>query len=152
MIYRQIDQSTVTSLGNTKGAYVFVFLLVCPTEVTLRGRLRATLLPGWYLYCGSANGPGGMQSRLKRHFRRDKKIHWHIDRLTTEAADIMAYAFEGGSECKLVRQLCTTGDFRHVIAGFGSSDCHACESHLLMPRLPMNGGRDSVNERLRGFF
>lgn len=35
---------------------------------------------GYYLYIGSAFGPGGIKSRVSRHFKQ-KKPHWHIDYL-----------------------------------------------------------------------
>ncbi|MFL5280923.1 MAG: DUF123 domain-containing protein [Rhodopila sp.] len=35
-------------------------------------RPAASLLPGRYLYAGSARGPGGMRARLDRHLRRNK--------------------------------------------------------------------------------
>lgn len=33
---------------------------------------------GWYLYVGSAFGPGGLRSRVLRHWRRRKPRHWHV--------------------------------------------------------------------------
>ena len=34
---------------------------------------------GYYLYVGSAKR--GLEARIKRHLRKDKKIFWHIDYL-----------------------------------------------------------------------
>ena len=45
--------------------------------------------PGWYVYIGSAFGPGGITARVTRHARAAKRLHWHIDYLL-EHADIEA--------------------------------------------------------------
>jgi len=40
------------------------------------------LKPGLYAYVGSAFGPGGLRARISRHWRREKRRHWHIDWIT----------------------------------------------------------------------
>ncbi len=42
-----------------------------------------SLRQGYYIYVGSAFGPGGVNARVSRHFRNTKKLHWHIDYLRT---------------------------------------------------------------------
>jgi len=42
---------------------------------------KLDLLPGYYIYIGSAFGPGGVRARMLRHLRADKPKHWHIDYL-----------------------------------------------------------------------
>ena len=37
--------------------------------------------PGYYVYVGSAHGPGGVKARIRRHYRKTKRTHWHIDYL-----------------------------------------------------------------------
>ena len=55
-----------------KGTYAL--LLACHSAASLQvgrwGLLHT--LPGNYIYVGSAFGPGGLESRLSRHFRSDK--------------------------------------------------------------------------------
>jgi len=99
--------------------------------VVARRGLEHSFTPGWYAYAGSANGPGGLRARLARHFRQDKKQHWHVDPLTMAAARIAAFAVTGGVECELADRLSASGEFRHVGGHFGSSDCRSCPSHLL---------------------
>lgn len=89
------------------------------------------LKPGWYVYSGSANGPGGIRARVGRHMRRAKRQHWHIDGLTGFADKRSALVLPGGSECALVHAMEATGRFAHPAPGFGSTDCRACASHLL---------------------
>ncbi len=77
---------------------------------------------GYYMYVGSAKV--GI-SRVCRHFKKGKKLRWHIDYLT-EAADVVcAYLFTG-EECELSRML--AGKYSGI-KGFGCSDCE-CETHL----------------------
>ena len=117
-------------LPTEKGAYLLALHLARPFAGTLRGTPFA-LSPGWYTYCGSANGPGGIKARVSRHFRSDKKSHWHVDPLTVAAEDMWSFAFPGGSECELVAFLMETSAFSQPLPGFGSSDCASCRSHLL---------------------
>jgi len=110
------------------GAYVVAIAIAAPLTVRLGGGLSARLRPGRYLYCGSAYGPGGLQARLARHFRKDKSIRWHVDQLTTAGEVRGAWAVALGNECELVERL----RFLPVpIDGFGATDCTHCRSHLL---------------------
>jgi Uri superfamily endonuclease len=34
---------------------------------------------GYYVYIGSAFGPGGLQARVRRHLKAVSCLHWHID-------------------------------------------------------------------------
>lgn len=100
------------------------------------GRNRQQILrPDWYVYVGSAYGPGGLASRIGRHFRKQKKNHWHIDKLTTEAKHICALPAESGAQCDLAEKLSRLPEFDHPLPGFGSSDCRRCISHLLVHTL-----------------
>lgn len=90
------------------------------------------LAPGWYVYAGSACGPGGIRARLARHFRPDKRAHWHIDQLTgSTRVRVWASVLPDLHECDLVANLEATGNFHAACAGFGSSDCRQCAAHLL---------------------
>ena len=86
------------------------------------------LRPGRYFYCGSANGPGGLRSRLARHMRHGKSLHWHVDQLTERGTVMGSWIVPNGRECELVAML---GALPMPIPGFGSSDCMHCGSHLL---------------------
>jgi Uri superfamily endonuclease len=119
---------TAETIPTEPGAYVLAVLLHSAVEVALPGRAPLTLEPGRYLYCGSAHGPGGLRARLGRHMRPDKKVRWHIDRLTTTGEVLGAWIFAGVTECDLVAQL----NFLPTPAPrFGATDCKRCPSHLL---------------------
>lgn len=125
-----VTASSLDRAPNGPGAYTLVLRLGSPVPFK-RGRDRHILSPGWYVYSGSARGPGGIRARLRRHFRRDKSIHWHVDQLTTVAEQITALAIENGSECEIVDRLIRSKLFTPAVRGFGSSDCSRCTAHLL---------------------
>lgn len=115
------------------GVYALVFRL----EELLRldiGRLgERALEPGWYLYVGSARGPGGLAARLAYHFRPGKRPHWHVDYLTTRVKPL-AVIFStqpSARECAWVQRLLALPGVQAPWPGFGSSDCRQCPAHLL---------------------
>jgi histidyl-tRNA synthetase len=110
-----------------RGAYVLLIETSAPVAVSI-ARARCKLTSGRYLYCGSANGPGGLHARLARHMRREKAVRWHVDQLTTRGIVRGAWIFPEGDECALVARL---AHLPTPIPGFGSSDCRRCRSHLL---------------------
>ena len=111
------------------GAYLLLIELTKVTDVQLSNKVSASLVPGRYLYAGSAYGPGGLKARIARHMRRAKAQRWHVDQLTKNGVR-GSWTFQGCNECDLV-------DMNSVlpvpIVGFGSTDCKRCRSHLLGP-------------------
>jgi Uri superfamily endonuclease len=110
------------------GAYILQIDLDEPVLVKTASKPRAELPPGRYFYCGSAHGPGGLRSRLARHMRRGKSVHWHIDQLTERGTVTGTWIVCNGRECDLVAMLAL---LPMPVRGFGSSDCSRCRSHLL---------------------
>jgi Uri superfamily endonuclease len=70
--------------------------------VTIAGRSPTELTAGRFLYCGSANGPGGLSARLARHMRHGKSVHWHIDQLTERGIITGSWIVPNGRQCELV--------------------------------------------------
>lgn len=117
------------NLPRVSGAYILLIKVRSQLSIGY-GKRSAVLAPGWYIYAGSANGPGGLRARLGRHFKKAKPVRWHVDQLTI-TNEVRAIAMPGWSECALVAALCKSGRFSPPLEGFGSSDCRTCESHLL---------------------
>jgi sugar fermentation stimulation protein A len=92
-----------------------------PQDATIQiGNLGTiTFEKGTYLYVGSAPS----ENRLKRHLRKEKKIHWHIDYFLQKASVKKIYISDE-KECDLAHHVTLP-----CIPGFGCSDCH-CPSHL----------------------
>lgn len=123
---------TVAGLPALPGAYLLVCRLAAPLK-TLPDRFTGKHLdPGWYIYAGSARGPGGIAARLGRHLDGTGKRRWHIDALTMTGAARAGFAYPGSHECGLVTRLFASGAFTIPLPGFGSSDCRQCASHLLL--------------------
>lgn len=83
---------------------------------------------GTYAYVGSAQN--GLESRIRRHLRKEKKKHWHVDYLLgnpdVKIKRIWIANMGKNGECDTARLLA-----KHFqgIPNFGSSDC-SCSSHL----------------------
>jgi Uri superfamily endonuclease len=97
-------------------------------------RIGARVMPfaaGWYVYAGSAQGPGGLAARLARHQRAEKRPHWHIDWLLAAAKLTAIWARPGatGRECGWATAL-VAGGGRRQPGRFGSGDCR-CAGHLV---------------------
>lgn len=106
-----------------RGSYFLVFKLKRSKRV--RGwKLRE----GYYIYVGS--GMRGMENRVLRHLRKEKKRHWHIDYLTSdkdcEPVLLLLKLENEKNECKYAAAFSNLGT---GIKGFGCSDCR-CDSHL----------------------
>tara|TARA_B100000959_G_scaffold287522_1_gene373520 strand:+ start:5151 stop:5492 length:342 start_codon:yes stop_codon:yes gene_type:complete len=90
---------------------------------------------GWYLYVGSAFGPGGLKARLGRHLRTTKRRHWHIDTLLDHCPvrQIWYRSAERELEHRWARLMLSQDNVIIPLAGFGASDC-PCPSHLIWVR------------------
>lgn len=116
----------------SKGTYALVLCLECTEEITV-GKLGTFTFPaGYYLYVGSALGPGGLEARLARHRRRDKKLRWHIDYLLEHAqlVEVWSAASTDKLECLCAQAARELPGSEIPVPGFGSSDCR-CPSHLI---------------------
>jgi Uri superfamily endonuclease len=123
------------------GTYVLALWLEASRDLSV-GRLGAFKFPaGWYLYVGSALGPGGLRARLVRHWRRvgsGKRTHWHVDYLRERAVWGGAWVRSSGErlECTWAAALRRLPGARVVAPDFGASDCR-CPAHLVhLPALP----------------
>lgn len=70
-----------------------------------------------------------LQARLERHGRRDKKLRWHLDYLSTCATMLGAIMIPGAKnrECEIAAELGRL--YQRPIRNFGASDCR-CGGHL----------------------
>jgi len=100
-------------------------------EIGKLGRLH--IRPGYYVYVGSAFGPGGLKARIAHHMKISLQPHWHIDYLRSILhLNKVWYTYD--SERHEHRWAATFSGLKGAImpmAGFGSSDC-SCDSHLFV--------------------
>lgn len=83
--------------------------------------------PGFFIYVGSAQR--NLRKRIERHFKKEKKTHWHIDYLLQVGkikGCIILAEYPKEKECQIAQLLQQKFS---PLPGFGSSDCN-CLSHL----------------------
>lgn len=109
------------------GTYIIILHLAEDRTITV-GSLGKIFFPaGYYLYVGTA--AKNLLARMKRHLRKRKKFHWHIDYLRDQAEGCTALAIRTSSklEHEVARAVSQLADWQ--VPRFGSSDCD-CETHL----------------------
>ena len=121
-----------TRLTADKGTYILVMRCRKSAEIRVGRHLQLRLQPGYYLYVGSAQGPGGISARVTRHRRSNKKLHWHIDYLRRHTALTEAW-FETGAQREHEWAQALSAHYPLGLERFGASDC-ACRSHLFFSR------------------
>ena len=125
-----IDQT----LNSASGTYVLHIELPSPTEIQV-GRLgHLGFESPYYLYFGSAFGPGGLKARLRHHLGVARRPHWHIDYLRQKADVIGVWYSDHDARLECVwADVASTHRGVSPVSRFGSSDC-SCRSHLLAAR------------------
>ncbi len=114
------------------GTYLLYLEITKPSRIEIRNE-EILLESGFYIYVGSAFGSGGLSSRIHRHLRKEKKLHWHIDQVTSKDIcqfhGIAAFPNEK-NECEIANFLSKTSKIT-PINNFGNSDCKKrCDSHF----------------------
>jgi len=124
------------------GTYVLLLRLGRRRRIEV-GRLGALLFePGFYLYVGSAFGPGGLPARLRHHLKPAPRPHWHIDHLMTVARveEIWCTVQPERRECDWAALLAGMRGVGTAVPRFGASDCR-CPGHLFFSKGRPAGGR-----------
>jgi len=126
----------------------YILVLRCPSARAIRvGRLgSARLRPGYYLYVGSAHGPGGLRARIGHHRRGPSGL----TAMLTTCADIpvwnpCGYASGARREHEWAAKIAAMPEAALALRDFGISDCR-CATQLV-------GGcadRDGVTTMLGG--
>jgi len=124
-----------------RGTYMIILRCRKTARIRIGAAGMMAVRPGYYIYVGSALGPGGLRARVARHRRRAKKRHWHIDYLRRHTAFIDARHLADGRnhEHEWAAALAERYEIAHP--GFGASDCR-CAGHLFYAGLqaPNPGG------------
>jgi Uri superfamily endonuclease len=117
------------------------------------GRLGSIgLRPGFYVYVGSALGPGGLAARIGRHLDSARPLRWHLDYLkrATRIAEIWCVADPVRREHAWANALGSLPDAAIPMRGFGASDCD-CPAHLVyFPAAPKMAAFARALARTRG--
>ena len=114
----------------TPGIYHLLIYLSQDAAVEV-GKLGKFHFPaGYYVYTGSALG--GLEARIARHRRSEKRLHWHIDYLLQlgDIVDVITHHTTERLECHFSRKILALPNSSIPAKHFGSSDC-GCPSHLV---------------------
>ena len=131
------NTNSLPTLG--KGTYLLILYLSSIREIRI-GKLGVVVFrKGYYVYIGSAFGPGGLTARLRHHLRISPHPHWHIDYLRQYASVQAIRVCEDPSTLEHQWADCLKTMEGAIIPapGFGSSDC-TCETHLFYFRRKMD--------------
>ena len=122
----------MSGLTSRAGTYALI-LASTETRCLCVGRLGSLALrPGWYIYVGSAFGPGGVRARLAHHRKQAARAHWHVDYLHphTRLARVWYTHDPLRREHQWAQVIQQLPGAELPLHGFGSSDC-GCASHLV---------------------
>jgi len=112
----------------TKGIYVLFISIGRDISVKVGALGKVKFNKGGYAYIGSAQN--GIEKRVTRHLRREKRKFWHIDYLLAQkyvkVEKVLYKESAKKEECKMAQALFKFGS---PVRGFGCSDC-SCQSHL----------------------
>lgn len=118
-------------LNNRPGTYVVIYRSSTQQLVSIGklGKLRAA--HGYYLYLGSAFGPGGIAGRVARHLQSTARLHWHIDYLKCALQPIEVGVAHDTKRREHAWANCLQASQGVTIPlpRFGASDCR-CPTHL----------------------
>jgi Uri superfamily endonuclease len=133
--------------GAATGSYAIEIVLDRAAGIRVGKLGEHNFQAGNYVYCGSANGPGGLRARLSRHLLGAEKMHWHVDYLRQAGSvqsmvyqlnETSAHVIESENngfmplECAWSQRLSQLGGASIPVPGFGASDCRSgCRAHLI---------------------
>ncbi len=123
------------------GTYLLEIFASEKFEISAKKFLGEIFPSGYYYYSGSAQK--GYNSRLVRHLKEEKTLHWHIDYLTTIKTNRITtiFLFENAprsQECEVVETLINKFHLDDYFSGFGNGDCKTCGTHLLYSKEKIN--------------
>ena len=129
------DYKQKLNLTDQGGSYIIILYLPQSKKIVVGKLGIVKFLPGFYLYVGSARGPGGLRARLNRHLSSQSKKFWHIDYLKTycKLYTVIHQTGRESWECKWSNFFAEQDKFSVPCLGFGASDCK-CSSHLFFTK------------------
>lgn len=120
-----------TRMTSSPGTYALVLASPMKRRVRVRRLGELSMLPGFYIYVGSAMGPGGVRARVGRHRSGARRRHWHVDylRSATRLEDVWFTHDPTRREHDWAAIVSEDMGGVPPLLGFGASDCD-CGSHL----------------------
>ncbi len=130
-LYRLFPSDDPATLLPIPGTYALLLSSTSDAEIRIGLLGDMQVQPGFYVYVGSALGPGGVRARLTHHICPAERPHWHIDYLRpyTKLEQIWFRYDRTSQEHVWAKRFAGMKGASVPLAGFGSSDCD-CETHL----------------------
>ena len=129
------------------GSYALILRAVSQQVIRIGQIGHLSVTPGFYVYVGSAFGPGGVRARLAHHARIAQAPHWHIDYLRRFAR--LEEAWYTHDPCPREHEWASAfgklAGASQPLEGFGASGCQ-CRAHLF--RFARKPSRRSFCQRL----
>ena len=112
------------------GTYALVLRSAIRSGIAIGRWGTLELRRGYYVYVGSAFGPGGVRARVGRHCRGATARHWHVDYLREFTSPVAVWC----GYAPVRREHHCADAFGRMpgmrpVSGFGCSDCR-CAAHL----------------------
>jgi Uri superfamily endonuclease len=122
------------------GTYTLILSSTVTKPVKIGKLGTLSLDPGYYVYIGSAFGPGGLKARISHHLKNSSRPHWHIDYVSSTLRLYQIwYTYDPTRrEHQWADVHAGTRGASRPLPGFGSSDC-GCPSHLYFYQSPPSG-------------
>jgi Uri superfamily endonuclease len=120
----------------TKGIYQLLIYLPKDAWIVIGKKGKFKFPKGYYVYTGSARN--GLEKRVERHLKKNKKHFWHIDYLLDFALIKKVFLFTNDEfdECALNLKTLEKSNAKIIMPKFGASDCD-CPAHLaFFERMP----------------
>jgi len=141
----------------TKGTYTLMISLNTKSRLKINKFGFLDLQKGYYAYTGSAlgNGATSLRMRVKRHLKKRKIKHWHIDFLlankNAKVASVVAAECIVNKECQVNNSIKNIEGATVPVVGFGASDCKQhCASHLIF--VGEENPKEKIMETYRNLF
>ena len=126
-----VDTGTTLRIKPRTGTYALVLVSrrIMHVRIGRTGKLETQ--PEFYVYVGSAHGPGGVRARVAHHQKLTPQPHWHIDylRAVLELPEAWLTYDPVRREHAWAVALNVWPGVLLPVTGFGCSDCE-CDSHL----------------------
>ena len=122
-------------ISNLPGTYLLNFYSEQRASVWV-GRLgKLDLDIGYYIYIGSAFGPGGVRARVRHHHRISQKPHWHLDYIRPSLSlQAVWYSLDAiRYEHEWANILYSALNMHVPLVSLGATDCR-CQSHFFYAR------------------
>lgn len=125
----------VNDLNSEGGVYALIMHMIYERTIQIGKMGTFTFEPGWYIYIGSAHGPGGLKARTDRH-RQDgerKRKKWNVD-YVRPFAPISEIWFSHAARYREHNWAWTAMRMFGAtipVAKFGANDCYPrCRAHF----------------------